>query len=391
MSTFTSVHVINLHGSTKRLDKASDGTPDRNVFDIQQGVSIFVMVKRGSHSKRPPQYRSILGSRAHKYARLAEDHLLTESVPIGPVEPYFFLTDKDFTGQDAYEKGVGLDTLFRLNACGMVTARDHVLVNFDQASAAKLVENFAALSEADFRNLYTLQKDSRDWTYHSAKLDAGKSKIEAVLYRPFDVRYLPYSRSSKGVLSYPRDEIMSEMRFEDSDGKRRGNFGLLTCKQQSTFEFQHVLITTQLSDKCTVSAQTREAGYHFPLYLYPDETAAQADALAPTERTLNLDPKLYAAICEAAGIDPADTDMARENPLSLKEEGGAANAAEGVGVLRSKAMPRPRTPTHLSPTSARVQVRRTVATRRMPTADHPPVVTKGRGRYGVLFYCAERW
>ena len=48
-----------------------------------------------------------------------------------------------------------------------------------------------------------------------------------------------------------------------------------------------------------------------PLYLYPDEDAEQGDAFAATERTLNLDPALYAKICEAAGIDPADTDMAR--------------------------------------------------------------------------------
>lgn len=51
----------------------------------------------------------------------------------------------------------------------------------------------------------------------------------------------------------------------------------------------------------------RGGGLTAPLYLYPDETADQADALAPTERTLNLEPKLYAKICKAAGIDPSDT------------------------------------------------------------------------------------
>lgn len=44
----------------------------------------------------------------------------------------------------------------------------------------------------------------------------------------------------------------------------------------------------------------------FPLYLYPDEHAEQADVFAQQHRTLNLDPKLYAAICKAAGINPAD-------------------------------------------------------------------------------------
>ena len=39
---------------------------------------------------------------------------------------------------------------------------------------------------------------------------------------------------------------------------------------------------------------------------YPDEETAQSDAFASKHRILNLDPKLYAAICKAAGIDPAD-------------------------------------------------------------------------------------
>lgn len=45
---------------------------------------------------------------------------------------------------------------------------------------------------------------------------------------------------------------------------------------------------------------------NMPLYLYPDDAAEQYDALAPKHRILNLDPKLYARICKAAGIDPAD-------------------------------------------------------------------------------------
>lgn len=41
-----------------------------------------------------------------------------------------------------------------------------------------------------------------------------------------------------------------------------------------------------------------------PLYLFPDDTAAQSDALAPTERTINMDPAIRKAI-EAAAQDDA--------------------------------------------------------------------------------------
>lgn len=55
------------------------------------------------------------------------------------------------------------------------------------------------------------------------------------------------------------------------------------------------------------SGSRYDQSYFFALYRYPNTEAAQADALAPAERTLNLDPKLYAKICKAAGIDHANT------------------------------------------------------------------------------------
>ena len=65
------------------------------------------------------------------------------------------------------------------------------------------------------------------------------------------------------------------------------------------------LVSTELISNKTGSRY--DQSYFFPLYLYPGDDADQIDALAPTDRTLNLDPKLYAQICEAARIDPAVT------------------------------------------------------------------------------------
>ena len=54
------------------------------------------------------------------------------------------------------------------------------------------------------------------------------------------------------------------------------------------------------------SLSIKEVNYLSPLYLYPDDAAEQHDAFNPNHRTINFDPKLYAAICKAAGINPAD-------------------------------------------------------------------------------------
>ena len=42
--TFDEIYVMDLHGNTKKKETAPDGSKDQNVFDIQQGVAIGMMV-----------------------------------------------------------------------------------------------------------------------------------------------------------------------------------------------------------------------------------------------------------------------------------------------------------------------------------------------------------
>ena len=44
--TFDQIYVIDLHGNTKKKEISPDGSKDENVFDIQQGVSISLMLKQ---------------------------------------------------------------------------------------------------------------------------------------------------------------------------------------------------------------------------------------------------------------------------------------------------------------------------------------------------------
>lgn len=43
--------------------------------------------------------------------------------------------------------------------------------------------------------------------------------------------------------------------------------------QLSTFDFQHIFITRNLSDMCSISLQTKETSYAFPLYFYSEDGA----------------------------------------------------------------------------------------------------------------------
>ena len=47
METFDEIYLLDLHGNTKRRERAPDGGQDENVFDIQQGVAIGFFIKQG--------------------------------------------------------------------------------------------------------------------------------------------------------------------------------------------------------------------------------------------------------------------------------------------------------------------------------------------------------
>lgn len=43
--SFDAIYVMDLHGNAKKKEVAPNGSKDENVFDIQQGVSVCMMIK----------------------------------------------------------------------------------------------------------------------------------------------------------------------------------------------------------------------------------------------------------------------------------------------------------------------------------------------------------
>ena len=295
LESFDDIYILDLHGNAKKKETAPDGSPDQNVFDIMQGVSINLFVKTGKKEEGALaniHHADICGKRNTKYAVLTQASM--KSTPwktLNPIEPYYFFTPKNFDNSESYSKGFLTSEMFANFACGIVSARDKILVQMSYAEVEKVVLNFQSLDEPSFRKTYSEYSDSRDWTYLAAKNDLKNSTIEKIEYRPFDSRYVLYSKKSKGILSYPRNEVFKHMIAKD-------NLSVVICKQQSSFDFQHVFITKNISDKCTISSQTKEAGYVFPLYIYPEATI---DGV-PNPRVPNFNPDTIAAFADALGL-----------------------------------------------------------------------------------------
>ena len=69
MNTFDEISILDLHGNSKKKEKAPDGGKDENVFDITQGVAICLMVKHTvSKAEKVVYHTDFYGTRSQKYA-----------------------------------------------------------------------------------------------------------------------------------------------------------------------------------------------------------------------------------------------------------------------------------------------------------------------------------
>lgn len=149
-----------------------------------------------------------------------------------------------------YEKGFKIDELFPVHSISIKTYDDKNLVSFN---------NF---SQFNYR-------------YH---------------YRVFDERFI--NNELEEIIAQNPNAI------ELITCK---NISLITVKQESTFDFQHVFLSKLLVDINSISSQEEELSYCFPLYLYPEiknqQSTKQIQIRAP-----NLNPEIVNQIASQLSL-----------------------------------------------------------------------------------------
>ena len=248
LQVFDKIYIVNLHGSTKRKETAPDGSKDENVFDIQQGVSISIFVKKDNTNCNLAQvyYCDLFGRRNDKYNILVNNSINSlKWTQLECQSPSYFFVPKDFTGQEEYDRGFKINELFSINTSGIKTHHDKELVSFNSFSS----------------------ESNRKYTY-----------------RPFDNRYINYDLSK--VVRH-RYDVMKYLKSGE-------NISMIVCKQISTGDWNHVFISENLSDMCSISSQTKESGYVFPLFIYEEDNGV--DKCVP-----NLNPQIVRGINESLG------------------------------------------------------------------------------------------
>ena len=113
LGTFDDIYILDLHGNTLKRETCPDGSPDKNVFDIRQGVAIAFLVKHGNSNTDEQDkqdgrtarvhHAERYGTRGSKYAWLDDhDRGSTQWRKLNPVSPFYLFVSRD----EALEAGV---------------------------------------------------------------------------------------------------------------------------------------------------------------------------------------------------------------------------------------------------------------------------------------------
>lgn len=204
LESFDQVYIIDLHGNVMKQEKCTDGSRDENVFDIQQGVSIGIFVKKRG-VKRFVKYFNLMGERQRKYSQLNSMDIPTILWDkLTPEKPeYLFIPYRaDLKGE--YSEGFKVSELFRVFNSGIQTKCDEISVQPSEEAVRSIIELFKSSSITQIKERYPKKSDGRDWTFELAQKDIVNNEaiITPYYYRPFDVKYIRYSGQTKGgVLS----------------------------------------------------------------------------------------------------------------------------------------------------------------------------------------------
>lgn len=297
MESFDQIYVLDLHGNSKKKEVCPDGSPDKNVFDIMQGVAIIVAVKRRHTDKAAKPlakvwHGDLWGSRGFKNIKLWDSNMSAlAATALPPKAPQYPFVARNYGVEDVYSKGFSIAELFDVGGTGIVTKRDRLTIHYTPDGVWQAVQDFLNLSEAIVRKKYRLPEDVRDWRYDWALRDIQKApsftKIKKITYRPFDFRYIYFTGQSRGFVGWPVEKIMRNFHLGS-------NFGLCTARSNKNPEVDHFYMTENAMETKCAESSTQSAV--FPLYLYPEE-----GTLDQTIR-VNFNPALYAKIREAAGL-----------------------------------------------------------------------------------------
>jgi len=303
LKTFDKIYVIDLHGNTKKKEVAPDGSLDKNVFDIQPGVSINLFIrnrgKKNSSKLATVYHAEQYGSREVKLEYLWKNAL--SSIQFNKIEskhPQYFFMDKGVTDDAEYKSFFGIADIFGENSLGVLSKNDSVTIDFQRDVLSERINDFRTLEAPALKSKYSLKDDSRDWSLSRAVTDLrqnySETHFKTIEYRPFDKRWTFFTGTPRGFFAYSQNRIMRNIRNDENFCLVTGRTGEAVGMMQWNLAF----IANSITDQ---NIFYRGGGTALPLYLYPDENA-QPTLDGRTERVANLNGEIVDKMAAAIGL-----------------------------------------------------------------------------------------
>jgi predicted helicase len=294
LETFTNLFIVDLHGNVMKQEAPPAGMKNENVFDIQQGVAMFVF----SRSLSPDcvarlSYGDMWGTRTEKYAVLnnssVQELAPSEIVPTGKF--YFFRPHNDELAPE-YSKWPQVSDIFQVLAGGFITARDHFVVDMDKEALFERIRDLrsTSLSDSQIRRKYFHEMgsakypdgDTRGWKLSVARDSLRRDTkwrehVRSCLYRPFDERWVYWKES---MVDWMRPETNGHLLNE-------GNIGLVVMRQvASSSDYTHVIVSRSPVDNRACYSNKGILSLA-PLYLHDGATSKSHTLFSDSERTIS--------------------------------------------------------------------------------------------------------
>ncbi|GAA8875766.1 DNA methyltransferase [Helicobacter pylori] len=246
LECYDELYILNLHGNARKKEKTPQGAKDENVFDIMQGVSINLFVKKAQTTKPKIHYYDVYGQRAEKYDFLTQHDLNSiEWLEIAPREPFYSLLPLETHLLDEYEQGFSVQDMFQISSVGIVTGKDRIFIANNTESLKEQVLKYCN----EFNEQY----------------------IKDIHYRPFDIRKVYYDTKK---LERARENTFKHMLPPPTNPKTpnqtRKNAALNIARQSKMYgEWRYVMAHKELVDiNLIASAGSMGVGYNYPLYQF---------------------------------------------------------------------------------------------------------------------------
>lgn len=266
LRTFDKIYIVNLHGSANKKETAPDGSKDENIFDIMQGVSLFIGVKKTKKTEwAKVYYTDLWGTRENKLNILAKGDLIFTQLKLDQKMAYFIPFDNN--DKVLYDKGVSITELFPVNVTGIVSGNDSIAI---APTKSELIRRMNIVKNATEDKVISELWGgfSRGQTADKIHNDViSEGKITQISFRPFDSRWTYYSGNSCGWVLWPREKKTMGHLLAEPTSPIGTNIGLVFCKTSrsffSPFVSKNIIAHRLFSAMCEIT-------YIAPLYLHSE-------------------------------------------------------------------------------------------------------------------------